>query len=627
MLCSTYICCPLSGGYLIVSCLSFFCPGSGGYFTIHNYFSQSFLFRTILFLISDISFLYNNYSMSSRSVFGELRDFLMSREIFQFYAAYYSLSKKSHIKTMKNILLRFSGVVGGAVLAGMVISTGVAYATVPTFNSSTITVGTGQTVSLSSSNGTNLYVSLNGSPVVASVSANGQQLSITGNAPGTDNLTICNTGTAADCTNVAVMVQAGTVASISFSQANPTISTGSSVTITVSGGSGGYSVSSNSNTGVATASISGSSLMITGVASGTDSLSICDSSNNCATFSVTVASSNAGSGLSFSQSSVIFSNTGVSQTVTVSGGDGSYSIQGVSNYNAIAPGISGNGITLYASNYGSGTVTVCDTSVTPVCGTISVTVGNTAAATSTSVVPSQSVMFNPASPTVSVGQSIVVALSGNAATYVVLSNQNANIAQGTTSGTNLNVLGVSAGTDFLTVCATGGGCNQVTVTVTGPTVSTTTTPQTAIPIVASVPAGSTSPQVSASNPAILSEIQALQSAVTQLLQQIQSIQSQLNQLVAQVSAGGVQTSAGTTMSSSVAASPSQFTDLLALGSTGAQVSALQERLIADGFYSGSATGYYGALTSNAVMKYQAAHGITKTGSVGSATRAALNAGE
>ena len=70
-----------------------------------------------------------------------------------------------------------------------------------------------------------------------------------------------------------------------------------------------------------------------------------------------------------------------------------------------------------------------------------------------------------------------------------------------------------------------------------------------------------------------------------------------------------------------------FTEFLNVGSQDAQVTALQQRLTADGFYSGPITGYFGTLTEVAVGKFQAAHGIAVKGYVGPSTRAALNAGE
>jgi peptidoglycan hydrolase-like protein with peptidoglycan-binding domain len=69
-----------------------------------------------------------------------------------------------------------------------------------------------------------------------------------------------------------------------------------------------------------------------------------------------------------------------------------------------------------------------------------------------------------------------------------------------------------------------------------------------------------------------------------------------------------------------------FTQYLYDGSTGSQVTALQERLTTDGIYSGPITGTFGPLTKAAVKAYQAKHGLDQLGVVGPATRALLNRG-
>jgi peptidoglycan hydrolase-like protein with peptidoglycan-binding domain len=61
--------------------------------------------------------------------------------------------------------------------------------------------------------------------------------------------------------------------------------------------------------------------------------------------------------------------------------------------------------------------------------------------------------------------------------------------------------------------------------------------------------------------------------------------------------------------------------------TSPDVLALQKILIADGYLKVTApTNYYGTATQAAVKLYQKAHGIQQTGSVGTQTLAALNAG-
>ncbi len=88
-------------------------------------------------------------------------------------------------------------------------------------------------------------------------------------------------------------------------------------------------------------------------------------------------------------------------------------------------------------------------------------------------------------------------------------------------------------------------------------------------------------------------------------------------------AGGAGASASTPPDQA-AANRYVFAMYLAIGSRGNAVTALQNRLAALGFYSGPVTGYFGALTSAAMKKFQKAHGVAAVGFVGPATRAALN---
>jgi peptidoglycan hydrolase-like protein with peptidoglycan-binding domain len=69
-----------------------------------------------------------------------------------------------------------------------------------------------------------------------------------------------------------------------------------------------------------------------------------------------------------------------------------------------------------------------------------------------------------------------------------------------------------------------------------------------------------------------------------------------------------------------------FNKNLTMGSRGADVTALQDRLTTDGFYSyGVSTGYFGNVTKTAVKAFQTANNISPvSGYVGPLTRAALN---
>ncbi len=67
-----------------------------------------------------------------------------------------------------------------------------------------------------------------------------------------------------------------------------------------------------------------------------------------------------------------------------------------------------------------------------------------------------------------------------------------------------------------------------------------------------------------------------------------------------------------------------FKTYLGVGSRGAAVVALQQKLTALGYFSGEATGYFGNLTASAVKKFQQSMGLEQVGFVGPGTRAALN---
>lgn len=95
------------------------------------------------------------------------------------------------------------------------------------------------------------------------------------------------------------------------------------------------------------------------------------------------------------------------------------------------------------------------------------------------------------------------------------------------------------------------------------------------------------------------------------------LQAQVNALLAQIAAlGGGSSSSSTT-----------FTMDLTLGSSGAEVTALQNWLISKGYsIPAGATGYFGAQTQAALAAYQAANGISPAaGYFGPVTRAKVNA--
>ena len=104
----------------------------------------------------------------------------------------------------------------------------------------------------------------------------------------------------------------------------------------------------------------------------------------------------------------------------------------------------------------------------------------------------------------------------------------------------------------------------------------------------------------------------------ELTAQINSLLAMIAQLQAQIAGQGGATTGGTT-----------FTKDLTIGSTGAEVSALQGWLVSKGYLvmpAGVAMGHFGPLTQKALAKYQAEAGISPAaGYFGPMTRAKVNA--
>lgn len=80
---------------------------------------------------------------------------------------------------------------------------------------------------------------------------------------------------------------------------------------------------------------------------------------------------------------------------------------------------------------------------------------------------SGSVMFSQPSPSMSVGQTGTVVLSGGNGTFFVASNSNSNGVVPTISGNVLTLSGAAAGQANIVVCSTGGGCGTLTANVQG----------------------------------------------------------------------------------------------------------------------------------------------------------------
>jgi hypothetical protein len=249
---------------------------------------------------------------------------------------------------------------------------------------------------------------------------------------------------------------------LTFSQTSIATMVGQSTTITASNnGTASLYLSSNTNPQVANFSISGNQISVTGLSAGQTTANFCyittnTSTTNCASVYVIVQNSGT-SLLSFSQNNTsIISGQNVS--INITGGNGFYQIQNNSSSTAISASLNGPVLTLYAvGTTGSSTITVCSTDMSS-CGNVVASVG-TYTTTGSGLSLSQNY------PTVIMGQTQSITISGGSGNYYISSNSNTNIVQTYISGNTISIYGGAPGNSTIIVCAPSGECGTINAMV------------------------------------------------------------------------------------------------------------------------------------------------------------------
>lgn len=212
-----------------------------------------------------------------------------------------------------------------------------------------ITPGTNAVYTIGGGNGTYTATSSNTNVITASV--NGNSLTVTGVAPGTANIAI--TDTAGDKVTIAVT----TISQALFTTApeGVSITPGTSAVYAIGGGSSPYSAAS-SNTNVATVSVSGNSLTVTGIAPGTANINLTDAAGGKVTIAVATTSSQALFTTAPRQVSI---TPGTSGVYAIGGGNGPYSATS-SNTSVAKVKVSGTALTIESITSGKATIAVTD---------------------------------------------------------------------------------------------------------------------------------------------------------------------------------------------------------------------------------------------------------------------------
>jgi len=343
-----------------------------------------------------------------------------------------------------------------------------------TFSQNNFSIFSGQNATVTVSGGSGSYLISNNSnttSVQSSISGSVVTLTATGTS-GAASITVCTTDL-----NYCGIINANattlTTTAITFSQTNPIVQIGQTATVTIYGGTGtNFYVSSNSNPSIVQVNINSNTLtLIANSATGDSTISVCSYGGSCSSLKATVTSATTTGSLLLSQSSVSIL-AGQSTAITISGGSTPYNFS-TSSTNIFSGSISGNILTVYGVNVGSGTANVCASTG---CVTLSITIGSTSSSVNPPTLSKNNILLNS-------GEQTVVYISGTGS-YYVANNTNTNAATVLISASAATVYANNAGAANISICQSGGQCVTLYVTVTvasnsttsANTITTTTTP-------------------------------------------------------------------------------------------------------------------------------------------------------
>jgi len=175
-----------------------------------------------------------------------------------------------------------------------------------TLSQTSLTLLTGQSLSIGVSGGTAPYSVINGAPNIAVGTMSGNTLTVTGVASGGTTLTACSAG--GGCTALIVTVNASGTGSSALTLSQNSLSLAAGQTLSVSlYGIGGYYIASPANQNIASGSINGSALSVNAYGAGTTSITVCQTGGQCATLSITVGTASGGTAVAGCTGTIQFS--------------------------------------------------------------------------------------------------------------------------------------------------------------------------------------------------------------------------------------------------------------------------------------------------------------------------------
>ncbi|TXI93605.1 MAG: hypothetical protein E6Q34_05280 [Burkholderiaceae bacterium] len=329
------------------------------------------------------------------------------------------------------------------------VGTGVSlFTTAPT--AVTVAVGSSTSVYTIGGGSEQYAVSSSDSSVATVGQSNANQFVINGKAGG--RATVVVKDSLGNLVNISVVVGSND-AIYSTSGSTVSLNPGGSALYKVGGGTTVYNVGS-SNTAVATASITGGDLLITGVSTGTANIIVRDTSSGSLTIAVSVGNGTPTPLYSTAASDIIVL-PGSSPTFTIGGGRAPYFVS-TSNANVATASVTGSTLTI--NSISSGTTKVVITDSVGATLTINATVGAGAS------IP----LFTsaPSAVTITAGSTVAYSIGGGTSPYTVTSS-NTSAATISATGSTYSVTGGNVGSANIVIRDAVGATVTVAATITG----------------------------------------------------------------------------------------------------------------------------------------------------------------
>ncbi|MFZ6721559.1 beta strand repeat-containing protein [Undibacterium sp. Ji49W] len=333
---------------------------------------------------------------------------------------------------------------GASVPINVTIGSGATfYSTAP--GAVTIAVGGSNTYVLGG--GSLPYTATSSNTSVVTTSVSGSNVVINGIIPGSANVVLREAGGSNPIT-ITVTVGSGAVNSLfTTAPASVTIAVAASPTYQIGGGNGPYSATS-SNAAIATVSVSGTTLTITGVATGNAIIQVKDASGTPVAIAVSVGSGTAVP-LYSSAPVAISLAPGAAPVYIVGGGTAPY-LATSSDTRVATAVVAGSSMTITGVAAGIATIRLVDSVGAPILISVTVVTGQNA---NLSVLPI-SIVGN-------LGDTVSISISGGSAPYTTTSSNSSNVA--IVSGATLN----SAGTVTVTLLNVGRTTNVIVTDAQG----------------------------------------------------------------------------------------------------------------------------------------------------------------